>query len=104
MPFVLGTLARPRNADDLDAQRLITGYFAAFVRTGDPNPEEGFLRAKGYVGMAEVVRERGRWEEVGGREGPVRVLDWPGREGGFVDTAQCEWLGYGLDYYFEGGR
>jgi len=104
MPFLLGTLSNPRNADDLDAERLITGYFASFVRTGDPNPDMGFLQVRGYAGTSEAVRETGRWEQVGGKAGPIRHLDWPGKEGMFVDTAQCEWLGYGLDYYFDGGR
>ena len=38
----------PRDAADTKATQLITGYFASFAKTGDPNPSEVYLRVRGY--------------------------------------------------------
>ncbi|CAK7238102.1 hypothetical protein SEUCBS140593_010328, partial [Sporothrix eucalyptigena] len=47
--FTYGNVEPIRNADDVKAAQLITAYFASFARTGDPNPSESYLRARGYV-------------------------------------------------------
>ncbi|KAF2742736.1 acetylcholinesterase precursor [Sporormia fimetaria CBS 119925] len=104
--WVFGNIPYLRNADDLWSMQLSTSYFGAFVRNGDPNPDLRYLDQRGYGKVVEGVRKNGRWEAVdekarGGDE--VRLLDWPSRSVGFVDVQQCEWLGYPLKYYLEGG-
>lgn len=37
------------DARDLQASQLVSGYFAQFTKTGNPNPDLGFLRARGYT-------------------------------------------------------
>ncbi|KAF2272630.1 alpha/beta-hydrolase [Westerdykella ornata] len=103
-PWLFGNLPRIRDAEDLSSVQLSTSLFGAFVRSGDPNPDLRYLDQRGYGKVVEGVRRFGRWSEVGGGRGrEVMVLDWPGRSTGFVDTEQCAWLGYPLDYYLKGG-
>ncbi|PVH92213.1 acetylcholinesterase precursor [Periconia macrospinosa] len=108
LPWVFGNLGSKdvREDEDLWSVQLVSSYFASFVRSADPNPEVGLLEARGYEKVREGVERSGRWGEVGvggEDEGEVRLLDWPGRRSGWVDVEQCEWLGYGLDYYLKGG-
>ncbi|KAF2193760.1 alpha/beta-hydrolase [Zopfia rhizophila CBS 207.26] len=104
MPWVFGTIGVPRDEKDLWSVQLVSGYFAEFVRTGQPNPDPEYLRVRGYEKSIEAVRKTGPWEEVSGKRGPVRFFDYPGSRSGFVDVEQCEWLGYGLNYYLNGGK
>jgi carboxylesterase type B len=96
VPFVFGTLPRIREPADLYYTQLTTSYFASFAKAGDPNPNIGYLRVRGYDRVADSIRKTGQWKEV-------RLLDYPSRSGPFVDVDQCKWLGYGLDYYLKGG-
>ncbi|KAF2739666.1 acetylcholinesterase precursor [Polyplosphaeria fusca] len=104
--FIFGVLPVLRDAEDLYTTQLVAGYFGAFARNGDPNPDLEYLRVRGYERMVEAVEETGEWGAVGEGEGEdeIRVFDWPGSKGEFVDVEQCEWLGYGLDYYLKGGK
>lgn len=103
VPFVFGTLNRIRDPADLYYTQLTTSYFASFVKNGDPNPELGYLQVRGYDKVVEAVKKTGTWGEVKKNRGEIRLLDYPGKKGTFVDTEQCQWLGYGLDYYLNGG-
>ena len=40
-----------RDADDLKAAQLISGYFAQFTKTGDPNPQLKYLEVRGYANV-----------------------------------------------------
>ena len=104
MPWVFGTLSTIRVPEDLYSVQLAVAYFAAFVRGGDPNPNVGYLKVRGYDTVIEGVRQSGEWREVDGKAGPIRLLDYPSKQNGFVDVPQCDWLGYGLDYYLKGGK
>ncbi|KAJ4395111.1 hypothetical protein N0V85_006681 [Neurospora sp. IMI 360204] len=50
--YVFGNLARQglpvRDEKDLPFEQFVLDSFASFIRTGDPNPDEGFLRARGF--------------------------------------------------------
>lgn len=104
LPWLFGTLNRIRDAADLYSVQLTSSYFASFVRSGDPNPDPEYLRVRGYDKVADAVRRTGRWGEVVGQRGEIRLLDYPPVRSGFVDVEQCAWLGYGLDYYLKGGK
>ncbi|ORY59199.1 Alpha/Beta hydrolase protein [Pseudomassariella vexata] len=104
--YVFGNLGRQglpmRDADDLPFEQLVLDSFAAFARTGDPNPEAGFLETRGYEGTLEEMRRSGRWEPATrGRGMTKRVLQWPSSQWGFEEEEQCEQLGLGLDYYLK---
>jgi len=101
--FIFGTLSKLRDANDLYTQQLVSSYFASFVKTGNPNPDPEYLSVRGYNKVSDAVRKTGSWGVVTGKRGEVRLFDYPGGRSGFVDVPQCEWLGYGLDYYLKGG-
>lgn len=119
--YVFGNLARqglPQRSDnpgDLEFEQFVLDSWAAFIRTGDPNPEKGFLVARGYKSTLEQVwGDKERSERAGGARGWVpstgsndddveltmRVLDWPSSyQSGFREREQCKGLGLGLEYY-----
>lgn len=112
MPWVFGAFNTGllfRDGGDWWSLQVSVGYFGAFVRTGNPNPEEEYLWSRGYEMVRRGVQEAGKWEEIGtGKEkekekGSMMLIDWPGRAEGLKDLEQCEWLGYPLDYYVKGG-
>lgn len=53
--FTYGNQDPLRNEDDLKAAQLISGYFAAFARRGDPNPEREYLQVRGYTNVSHLV-------------------------------------------------
>lgn len=102
--FTYGNQAPLRDARDLQASQLVSGYYAAFARTGSPNPPEAYLRARGYESTLAAVRQTGAWEPVrAGEEGPAKQLDYPARTIAFPETEQCRFLNYSLSYYLDGG-
>ncbi|KAK6608490.1 Para-nitrobenzyl esterase 4 [Botrytis cinerea] len=67
MPWVFGafnTGLRFRDERDWWSVQLSVAYFGAFVRSGNPNPEEGFLESRGYEVVRKGVEETGSWKEV----------------------------------------
>jgi carboxylesterase type B len=104
--WVFGTLTTFRDAKDLWSEQLTTGYFAAFVRSGDPNPSLKYLDVRGYEKEIEGAKKFGAWRQVDATDksgDEVRFLDWPSTSVGYQDVEQCAWLGYPLDYYLKGG-
>lgn len=79
--YVFGTLARQglqdRDGGDLEFSGFVLDSFLSFFRKGDPNIEQGWLRARGYEGSLEQARRAGAWEAGRkGKEGKVREFDW----------------------------
>ncbi|KAH8636429.1 hypothetical protein IG631_08264 [Alternaria alternata] len=106
MPWLFGTLNRIRDPEDLWSAQLVTSYFAAFIRGGDPNPSLKYLDVRGYDKVIEGVKKYGQWGQVDATRktgDEIRLLDWPSKSAGFQDVEQCDWLGYPLDYYLKGG-
>lgn len=101
--FAYGNQEPLRDGRDLRASQLVSGYYAAFARAGSPNPDEAYLRARGYEDTLSAVRETGPWEFVRGEQGPAKRLDYPARTIGFPDVRQCAFLNYSLSYYLDGG-
>lgn len=101
--FTYGNQHPLRDARDLQASQLISGYYAAFARSGQPNPSEAYLEARGYGSTLRAVRETGTWEPVSSVAGPAKKLDYPSPTVQFPDVEQCAFLNYSLNYYLEGG-
>lgn len=100
MLYAFGNMIGMHGAPDLRATELLTSYLGAFVRTGDPNPDLAMLKARGYMNTYRAVTAMGRWEPVKGEDGPILMFDDPpALQNGFVDTEQCKWLNYSLDYF-----
>ena len=104
MPWPFGNFYDPlRDANDLYSVQLVSSYFAAFVRTGQPNPSQDYLRVRGrsYQKTLQAIQQTGPWPKVSGPDGPIKFLDYPARTGSFVDKPQCGWLNYSIDYYLK---
>ena len=57
--FTYGNQDPLRNEQDLIASQVISGYFAQFAKTGDPNPPLEYLRVRGYMNVSHF-RSPGR--------------------------------------------
>ena len=102
-PFVFGNVSPIRDSDDLFAAQLNSGYFAQFVKDGQPNPSHRYLQKRGYAATLEAVEHTGRWASIRGEDGPIRLLNYPSIDSGFLDVPQCAFLNYSLSYYLNGG-
>ena len=102
--YVFGNLARQglplRDAGDLPFEQFVLDTFVAFMRTGDPNVEVGYARARGYTETAAMVERAEKWVPAKKGKLGLQVLDWPKAVmSGFRDGEQCDSLGLGLKYY-----
>nr|OQO20356.1 hypothetical protein B0A51_12020 [Rachicladosporium sp. CCFEE 5018] len=102
--FTYGNEYPLRDANDLKASQLISGYFAQFAKNGDPNPDAEYLRVRGYTNDTIGVQQSGPWLPVQSETGPTKDLDYPAKTQIFPDLAQCTFLNYTLAYYLNGGR
>ena len=103
LPNAFGTLATLRDANDLYTIQLVSGYFAEFVKSGQPNPPKEYLTVRGYTTTLEAVESTGPWEPVSSDKGPMRLMDYPPTETIFQDLPQCAFLNYTISYYLDGG-
>ncbi|KAG9950961.1 carboxylesterase family protein-like protein, partial [Aureobasidium melanogenum] len=103
MPWVFGNLNPLRDANDLKSVQLESGYFAAFVRSLDPNPPASYLQVRGYTNTTQGVKESGPWQPVANAKGPMKLLDFPSLTADFQDLPQCAFLNYSINYYIDGG-
>ncbi|TKA61436.1 hypothetical protein B0A55_11600 [Friedmanniomyces simplex] len=101
--FSYGNQYPLRDPQDLEASQLISGYFAQFAKSGNPNPSLQYLQVRGYTNTTQGVRESGPWQPVSSKTGPTKKLDWPAPTVIFPDLPQCAFLNYSIEYYFEGG-
>jgi len=108
--YVFGNLARQglplRDEGDLPFEQLVLDMFASFVRTGNPNPQKGFLVARGFKETLRRVEEDEEWVPAEKGAMRLRVLDWapPGKKTkvmeGFREVEQCKGLGLGVEEYY----
>ncbi|KAI9050625.1 hypothetical protein LZ554_005784 [Drepanopeziza brunnea f. sp. 'monogermtubi'] len=101
--YVFGTLAYNqlpmRDENDLPFMQFVVDAWTSFARTYNPNPDKGFLEARGYTNTSRQLEMAGEWMPVskdGGLE--MRSLQWPSSQAGFRDLEQCAELGWPLDY------
>lgn len=90
---------KPRDEDDIPFSQFVVDTWAAFARTGDPNPDRTFLQARGFVNTTQTASGAGNWEAVRSEDPRIRVLDVMPRTERFRERQQCELLGQGLEYY-----
>lgn len=102
--FTYGNQYPLRDDLDLKASQLISGYFAQFAKTGDPNPDLEYLKVRGYTNTTQGVRASGPWSEVTSKTGPSKNLDWPAPTVEFPELPQCAWLNYSISYYLDSNR
>jgi len=104
---VFGTERRSNYPDrdglDVPFMQLIVDYWAAFARTGDPNPDKGYLQARGYRHTLSQMEKTGRWEAVSAEKPTLRLLQWNGGQIPFGEVQACKALGVPLDV-FESGK
>ena len=93
-----------RDDNDIYLAQVATSYWGEFIKSGQPNPSEDYLRVRGYTNVLGVVQNAGPWEAVRGSEGPIERLDYPPKSDAFVDVEQCAWLNYTLSYYLDSNR
>jgi carboxylesterase type B len=103
MPWVFGNLGTIRDADDLYSIQLTSGYFAEFIKTGQPNPSQSYLKVRGYTMTLKAIQETGPWLQISGDKGPIKLLDYPSVTSPFLDLPQCAFLNYSISYYVNGG-
>ncbi|OBT95564.2 hypothetical protein VE01_05905 [Pseudogymnoascus verrucosus] len=104
LQFVFGNILHDglvdRDGGDVPFAQLVVDYWTSFARTQDPNPDAGYLAARGYVQTLRQVKEFGRWRELTGDGNEVRMLQLGGRNIHYIDDGpQCASLGYPIDYY-----
>lgn len=99
-PFgVLLRVLQARDEIDIPFSQLILDYWTSFARTHDPNPDLGYLKARGYWSSIAQLKVAGKWDEVKASKPTARWLQWNGRQVPFEEKEQCDALGLPLDYY-----
>ncbi|EMD88134.1 hypothetical protein COCC4DRAFT_83305 [Bipolaris maydis ATCC 48331] len=102
---VFGTVVstgRPLRDDyDIPFSQFVLDSWSAFARTGDPNPDPAFLKARGFTNTTVMLEVQGIWDPVDVKNPMLKALDVGERGGmtGFREEAQCKALGFGLEYY-----
>ncbi|KAI0118712.1 cholinesterase [Nemania sp. FL0031] len=101
--FLFGNLAREglpmRDNFDLPFQQFVVDSFSSFARSYDPNPDLGYLRARGYTHTLEEIERHGVWIPATKDHITKRVLQWPSFQSSFSEADQCQELELPLDYF-----
>lgn len=104
VPWLFGTQISYADPLDFLTQVITTTYFAEFIRSGQPNPTEAYLMARGYKDALTGYRKSGPWNMVTGDSGKqMKQMDYPAYDSQFVDEPQCAFLNYSISYYLTGG-
>ncbi|TKA82779.1 hypothetical protein B0A55_01786 [Friedmanniomyces simplex] len=102
LPNTFGTFAftgyPERDEHDIPFSQLIVDYWTSFARTLDPNPEMGYLLARGYWSTINQIAVSGAWESVNVSRPAQMELQWNSAMRPFPEALQCGILGQPLDY------
>ncbi|KAK1040329.1 hypothetical protein LTS16_010544 [Friedmanniomyces endolithicus] len=102
LPMTFGTFAftgyPERDENDIPFSQLLVDYWTSFARTMDPNPDVGFLRARGYWSTIGQITVSGAWETVNVTRPEQMELQWNSAMRPLPDAVQCGILGQPLDY------
>jgi carboxylesterase type B len=103
MPLFFGTALRngypDRDGLDVPFMQLLIDYWAAYARTGDPNPPVEYLKVRGHAHTLSQVEKTGRWEPVDPEKPTQRWLQWNGGQRPFMEGPVCDMLGAPLDVF-----
>jgi len=104
--FVFGNILRMgynlRDDNDLRFSQFILDSWTSFARSYNPNPDQAFLKARGYTNTTLELDQAGEWSPVTKSNNgalSMRQLQWHGQQIDFRDVEQCAALGWPLDYY-----
>lgn len=95
----------PVAGGDLLFSQVDVDVWASFARTGNPNPDEGFLQARGHTSVIQALKQWGKWEAIGPDGGikkgdkNLRILDVPSFNSGWLEEEQCALLGYPFNMF-----
>ncbi|KAI1871179.1 uncharacterized protein JN550_004624 [Neoarthrinium moseri] len=99
--IVFGNVRRSGQIDrdgfDVPFSQLVVDYWSSFARTGNPNPDKAYLRARDYHTTLAQVETAGPWEPVHAEQPTMRVLQWNGMQVPFVESEQCKAIGIPLE-------
>ena len=100
--YVFGAVLRQgivlRDSSDLPFEQFVVDSWTAFGRSYDPNPDQGFLEARGYVNTTAEMKAAGLWEPVARGKFTLREMEWPTFQKEFPYGPQCSVVGFPLDY------
>lgn len=86
-----------RDANDLPFMQLTVDYWTAFARSGgNPNPDMGYLQARGYWNTIGQIQASGEWTPVNAQKPQFLNMMWNSYMMDFVDEEQCKVLGQPL--------
>jgi hypothetical protein len=99
---VFGTAAlarQPRDENDIPFSQYVVDSWTSFARTGNPNPEMGFLEARGFTNTTRLVTQAGTWNSLHIANPQLRVLGTVPRMEGFREVEQCNVLKQPLGFF-----
>jgi carboxylesterase type B len=101
--FVFGTILTMgyplRDENDLPFSQFTLDSWSSFARAWNPNPDLGFLNARGYSNTSKEIAAAGQWLPVSEQKLMLRELEWPSAAIPFRDVEQCALLGWPLHYF-----
>ena len=103
--YVYGSMPanRPyRDDQGLPFMQRMVDVWSSFARTFNPNPDPGFLSARGFTSTAQQLAAQPKWEpvtKVNLHGKPVQQLQWESVMMPFGQQEQCEFLGFPLTFY-----
>lgn len=101
LPISFGTFARSRYPErdehDIPFAQLVVDYWTSFARNLDPNPDVGYLRARGYWDTLAQIAFAGPWQPVDAKKPEMMQLQWQGVMAPLPDETQCAVLGQPFD-------
>lgn len=90
-----------RDQKDIPFSQYLLDTWTAFGRTKNPNPDLGFLQARGFTNTSAVVKKTTPWKPTSATDLKIRVLDVQPRDEGFREVKQCEVLKLPTGYYLD---
>lgn len=88
-----------RDRFDLPFEQYVLDAWASFARSGDPNPDTGFLKARGYSNTAQQIEMAGPWAPFRQNDYRLHLLQWPSGMVELNDLSQCRVLNMSLNMY-----
>lgn len=100
--YVCGNIVRsgevPRDENDIPLAQVAVDYWTSFARTGDPNPEEGYMNARRYQDSLDMMKEAGRWGQLTAEEPDrIRLMQALPHDTMWSESERCRKMGIPVD-------